>query len=71
MTIPCKDCLLIPLCRNKSYKVLTKGCSLIQTQLYDSEGIRNFLFNEVLFKMDAELGTDFSSLLLFPKKEGK
>ena len=71
MTIPCKDCLLIALCRNKSYGSLIKGCSLINTQLYDDEGIRNVFFNRVVIEIDKVLGRDFSTTLLFPKKEGK
>lgn len=34
MKIPCKSCLLVPICRNKEYTPLMDDCSLICNLLY-------------------------------------
>ena len=30
MKVPCKDCLMIPVCKNKTFRQLMTGCSLVR-----------------------------------------
>ena len=57
--IPCKDCLLIPVCRLKAYRILMKDCELLRTKLYilspsyplAERGKRDDNFDELLIEV--------------------
>ncbi len=67
MNVPCKDCLLVPKCRNKLYGPLVGDCSLLTDLLYD-DGYRSDGFNEIITQIDRALGTSFSEILATPIK---
>jgi hypothetical protein len=35
MKIPCKECLLIPICRKKNFETMVNNCSLLKTVLIE------------------------------------
>jgi hypothetical protein len=34
MSVPCKDCLIIPICRNKYFKDMKESCSKVEEYLF-------------------------------------
>ncbi len=65
MKIPCKDCLVLAVCRNKTYTKLVFGCSVLDKMLYRSRpGMlrtsvnRNIDFGRILVEVDRLMGTN-------------
>jgi len=49
--IPCKNCLLIPICRQRPFISLYIKCSLFNDFLYNSLGVRRSTFSEDIHKI--------------------
>ena len=50
--IPCKDCLLIPVCRCKDYSDMTRQCDLIAVHLYEERPISPYRRKHQVFNVD-------------------
>ena len=55
MDSPCKECLCVPICRNKTYGQLTGSCSLVFDYLYDTRHQRREGFLKKTDKMILDL----------------
>lgn len=56
MTIPCKDCLCLGICRNKTYAVMVDECPLIGKLLYRrsmraNPAYRTPMFEKIIFQV--------------------
>ena len=55
--IPCRDCLIIPICREKTYRKLMTECSRVENYFYfphgspPSRGYRRYLFNREISEL--------------------
>ncbi|MHA1972879.1 MAG: hypothetical protein ACTSW1_07795 [Candidatus Hodarchaeales archaeon] len=57
---PCKNCLCVPVCKQKSYAVLNTDCSLLCLYLYTeirrpASKARNKFFDERIYKVEEEV----------------
>ena len=56
MIIPCKDCLLIPVCRHKRYVQIMDDCSTVKTYVYDKDFIEGIIIEkDALWRRAKEL----------------
>ena len=66
--IPCKDCLVMGVCRNKNYRQLIDDCSILSELLYrGAKGIvtaRKKDFNRMIVELDEIMGTNHRSTLI-------
>lgn len=62
MTIPCKNCLVLAVCRNKNYRQLMDGCSILYKTLYkgspNAAASRRIDFVRILIEVDRLMSTD-------------
>ncbi len=63
--VPCKDCLLIPICRNKQYIPLMRECDLLHYYLYHrgesgklNKSLRRKNFSKKVHNVKKILGTE-------------
>jgi hypothetical protein len=50
MTIPCEECLIIPICRNKTFRTLLRQCSIIKDFTCIASGICNPSYKHEIFR---------------------
>lgn len=66
--IPCKDCLTLPVCKNKHYRKLIQDCSVIQKLLYKvkytDSSTRRADFNVNLVRIEKLFGAEYSPSLM-------
>lgn len=56
--VPCKECLVLAVCRNKTYRRLVEGCSVLDEMLYDrNPGNRRKDFKRTIEEVDRLMGT--------------
>ena len=67
--IPCKECLIIPICRQKVFMRLVNECSILKDQLYFSSSVtipeyRKNTFNYNIIELDYLFNTRYRDALL-------
>ena len=70
MRVPCKDCLLVPICKHKHYNDIIIDCDILCNTLYERSKIsgcpsnRKSFFHNHIIELDQVFGTKWARRVL-------